>query len=127
MKTFSRSLVALAAVTAVSLIASTSFAEEAACGSAQSWAQFKQKVESTFAQVKTQEIKGSAKENLVAQYNSTPPTLAVDPDKVRVLTRPKSPTALVVYSKESCVLGAGYIPVEQLVRIIAMGPRGIEV
>lgn len=127
MKTFSRSLVTMAVMTFVCLTASASFAEETACGTSQSWAQIKERVESAFPQIATQEISGSAKERLVERYNATPPTLAVDRDKVRVLIRPENPTALVVYSKDSCVLGAAYVPTEQLVRIIAMGPKGIEV
>lgn len=127
MKTFSRSLLTLAAMTFFCLTASASYADKPACGAKETWAQFKQRVETAFPKVQAQEISGSAKETLVAQYNATPPTLPVAPDKVRFLTRPDTPTALVVYSKDSCVLAAAYIPVNQLVRLLAMGPKGIEV
>ena len=127
MNTLSRTLGILAAMTVICLNAPGALAEQPVCGGAESWDQFKKRVEATFPQVQALEITGSAKETLVAQYNATPPVLPVTPDKVRFLTRPDAPTALVVYSKDSCVLAAAYIPVNQLARLLAMGPKGIEV
>jgi hypothetical protein len=127
MRHLSRTLAGLAASAAIALTATAALAEQQACGAGESWAQLKHRVESAIPLVVTHDVSDTAKDKLVESYNATPPVLSVNPDRVRFMLRPDNPAALVVFSKGSCVLGAAYIPVGLLVRILASGPKGVEV
>lgn len=126
MKSLKRILAGLTASASIALTATTSFANQTLCGANESWAQVKQRVESANPQVETHEVFDVAKNILVKSYNEAATPMVIHPDKVRFILLPDNPVALVVFSKESCVLDSAYIPVSVLAGVLFMGTTEME-
>lgn len=106
---------------------SQSRAEELSCGPAGTWSEFRARVGNVFPEAEAHDITGDAKTRIVAYYNATPPATAYEPDRVRYLTRPSTPIALIVLEKGGCVVATAQIPVGLLRNLLTARTNGVEI